>query len=163
MPTVHVRIANSDGAVPFLDWVAAVNDAVDAVVQLADQTHAAWSPDPGSLVLCCEITDSAPTLRARLAEFAAGHPESAVTWAVVGDAEPIAPAAVVAEIPNAADAIKSYAELHGDGWRCKRCGSPKWVAASLTGPVGYGGRAIRQCVPCGRYSGDPVDPEHDHA
>ncbi len=42
-------------------------------------------------------------------------------------------------------------------WRCRRCGSPSWVAASLTGPVGYGGRAIRQCVPCGHYSNDPVE------
>jgi hypothetical protein len=47
-----------------------------------------------------------------------------------------------------------------DEWRCKRCGSDRWVAASLTGPVGRGfhGKAIRQCVPCGRYSDDPVVP-----
>lgn len=42
-------------------------------------------------------------------------------------------------------------------WQCKKCGSGKWVAASLTGPVGYGGRAIKQCVPCGSYSSDPVE------
>lgn len=39
-------------------------------------------------------------------------------------------------------------------WKCSRCGSLRWVAASLTGPVDYGGRAIRQCVPCGFYSTD---------
>lgn len=47
-----------------------------------------------------------------------------------------------------------------DPWRCSRCGSSRWVAASLTGPVAYGGRAIRQCVPCGHYSNDPV-PKDD--
>jgi hypothetical protein len=41
-------------------------------------------------------------------------------------------------------------------WNCPKCGSPRWVAASLTGPVDYGGRAIKQCVPCGHYSNDPV-------
>lgn len=41
-------------------------------------------------------------------------------------------------------------------WRCPRCGSPRWVAASLTGPVEYGGRAIKQCIPCGHYSNDDV-------
>jgi hypothetical protein len=41
-------------------------------------------------------------------------------------------------------------------WRCQRCGSPRWVSASLTGPVSLGGRAVRQCVPCGYYSDDPV-------
>jgi hypothetical protein len=45
------------------------------------------------------------------------------------------------------------------GWRCARCGSPKWVAASLTGPVVLGGRAIKQCVPCGHYSNDPATGE----
>lgn len=44
-------------------------------------------------------------------------------------------------------------------WHCPRCGSPRWVAASLTGPVEYGGRAIKQCVPCGHYSNDPVGAE----
>lgn len=43
-------------------------------------------------------------------------------------------------------------------WRCSRCGSPRWVAASVTGPVSHGGRAIKQCIPCGRYSSDPVEP-----
>lgn len=43
-----------------------------------------------------------------------------------------------------------------EDWRCPRCGSPRWVAASLTGPVSLGGRAIRQCVPCGHYSDDAV-------
>lgn len=44
-------------------------------------------------------------------------------------------------------------------WHCQGCGSPRWVSASLTGPVGYGGRAIKQCVPCGRYSDDDVTDE----
>jgi hypothetical protein len=44
----------------------------------------------------------------------------------------------------------------GEEWRCPRCRSTRWVAASLTGPVEYGGRAIRQCVPCGHYSNDDV-------
>lgn len=49
-------------------------------------------------------------------------------------------------------------------WTCRRCGSHRWVAASLTGPVSHGGRAIRQCVPCGWYSNDPVGPPpHRHA
>ena len=43
-----------------------------------------------------------------------------------------------------------------DEWRCPRCSSPRWVSASLTGPVSLGGKAIRQCVPCGHYSNDPV-------
>ncbi len=43
-----------------------------------------------------------------------------------------------------------------DDWRCPRCASAQWVAASLSGPVHLGGRAIRQCVPCGHYSDDPV-------
>lgn len=43
-----------------------------------------------------------------------------------------------------------------DPWRCSRCGSGRWVSASLTGPVSHGGKAIRQCVPCGHYSGDPA-------
>jgi hypothetical protein len=46
-----------------------------------------------------------------------------------------------------------------DRWRCRRCGSVRWVAASLTGPVDYGGRAIKQCVPCGHYSSDPAAPD----
>jgi regulator of replication initiation timing len=46
-----------------------------------------------------------------------------------------------------------------DSWLCPRCGSDRWVAASLTGPVEYGGRAIKQCVSCGHYSSDPVKPE----
>lgn len=48
---------------------------------------------------------------------------------------------------------------NADPWRCPRCRSSRWVAASLTGPVEYGGRAIKQCVPCGRYSNDPVRAE----
>lgn len=43
-----------------------------------------------------------------------------------------------------------------DGWRCKRCGADRWVAASLSGPDYDGSRSIRQCVPCGHYSTDPV-------
>jgi C4-type Zn-finger protein len=50
---------------------------------------------------------------------------------------------------------------HPVEWHCPRCGSTRWVAASLTGPVSYGGKAIRQCVPCGYYSGDPV-PAREH-
>jgi rubrerythrin len=46
-----------------------------------------------------------------------------------------------------------------DRWACPRCGSARWVAASLTGPVEYGGRAIKQCIPCGHYSNDPVKAE----
>jgi hypothetical protein len=42
-------------------------------------------------------------------------------------------------------------------WKCKRCGSDRWVRASLTGPVSHGGKAIRQCVPCGHYSNVPAD------
>jgi hypothetical protein len=37
-----------------------------------------------------------------------------------------------------------------DDWHCRRCGSPRWVSASLNG--GY--TRTRQCVPCGYYSGD---------
>lgn len=48
-----------------------------------------------------------------------------------------------------------------DPWRCSRCGSWRWVSASLTGPVSHGGRAIRQCTPCGHYSGD--DATHEPA
>jgi rubrerythrin len=40
-------------------------------------------------------------------------------------------------------------------WRCPQCGSSRWVA-SLTGPVEYGGEAIKQCIPCGHYSSDPA-------
>ena len=47
-------------------------------------------------------------------------------------------------------------------WRCSRCGAPRWVAASLTGPVSHGGRAIKQCVPCGWYSHEPVEDEEVH-
>lgn len=42
-------------------------------------------------------------------------------------------------------------------WSCPRCGSPRWVAASLTGPVQYGGSAIKQCVPCGHYSNSAAE------
>lgn len=48
------------------------------------------------------------------------------------------------------------ADIVLDTWRCKGCGSARWVSASVTGPVEYGGRAIKQCIPCGRYSNDPV-------
>lgn len=48
-------------------------------------------------------------------------------------------------------------------WHCPRCRSPRWVAASLTGPVEYGGTAIKQCVPCGYYSNDPVTAEDRRA
>ncbi len=44
-------------------------------------------------------------------------------------------------------------------WKCSRCGSNRWVAASVTGPVSHGGRAIKQCIPCGHYSNDKVDPD----
>lgn len=42
-------------------------------------------------------------------------------------------------------------------WRCSRCEGTQWVRASLTGPVESGGRAIKQCIPCGHYSNDPAD------
>lgn len=45
-------------------------------------------------------------------------------------------------------------------WRCPRCRSDRWVGASLTGPVEYGGKSLRQCVPCGHFSNHPV-PEDD--
>lgn len=40
-------------------------------------------------------------------------------------------------------------------WRCSRCGSALWVAASLN----EGRTVIRQCVPCGHYSDDPAVPD----
>jgi len=43
-------------------------------------------------------------------------------------------------------------ETPKDAWHCRRCGSTRWVAASLTGGL----TRVRQCVPCGYYSGDRV-------
>jgi uncharacterized protein (DUF983 family) len=37
----------------------------------------------------------------------------------------------------------------GLDWRCPRCRSPRWVAASLT----RGMTIIPQCIPCGYYDG----------
>jgi len=54
------------------------------------------------------------------------------------------------EITEALDAVTQAPAV----WRCGSCGSQRWVAASLSGPVEHGGRAIRQCVPCGHYSND---------
>lgn len=34
-----------------------------------------------------------------------------------------------------------------DTWTCPRCGSPRWVSASLN----EGLTRIPQCVPCGHY------------
>jgi len=48
-------------------------------------------------------------------------------------------------------------EPTGTEWRCTRCGSTRWVAASLTGPVSLGGKAIRQCIRCRHYGSDPVE------
>lgn len=41
-----------------------------------------------------------------------------------------------------------------DAWTCPRCNSDRWVAASLN----QGRTIVRQCVPCGHYSADPVGP-----
>lgn len=50
--------------------------------------------------------------------------------------------------------------MSGDGWRCRRCGSARWVQVSLTGPVSMGGKPIAQCVPCGAYGDLPkAEPE----
>jgi hypothetical protein len=62
-------------------------------------------------------------------------------------------AAMAGATPNPPVADNEAPE--GDVWRCPRCGSPRWVGASLTGPPPHG-KAIRQCVPCGHYSDDPV-------
>jgi hypothetical protein len=64
-----------------------------------------------------------------------------------------------AELFERAARLNGWREETPNGWHCRRCGSPKWVAASLTGPVSTGGRAIKQCVPCGHYSNDPVTEE----
>jgi hypothetical protein len=56
-------------------------------------------------------------------------------------------------------ALAATEETPETDWRCKRCGSTRWGSASLTGPVEYGGTAIKQCVPCGHYSNDPVTDE----
>lgn len=58
--------------------------------------------------------------------------------------------------PPVALAIPDTAPETPSAWSCPRCGSDRWVAASLTGPVEFGGRAIKQCAPCGYYSSDPV-------
>lgn len=98
MTTIHVRvdrIADATTAGARLDWIGHLNEVVDAIDQSADQIHAASNPGPQSLLLCFEISTDPGTawaLRARLAEFAAAHPECAITWAVVGDAERITPA-----------------------------------------------------------------------
>jgi len=39
-------------------------------------------------------------------------------------------------------------------WRCKACGSKRWVQVSLNG----GWTKSAQCVPCGRVQGLPVTP-----
>ncbi len=63
------------------------------------------------------------------------------------------------KMQRAEDALLAHRQRLGmwPAWRCPRCGSDRWVAASLTGPVSHGGRAIKQCIPCGHYSGDPVE------
>jgi hypothetical protein len=60
----------------------------------------------------------------------------------------------MSERRTTADMMERYGPVATDNWRCRRCGSTRWVAASLNGGL----TRIRQCVPCGRYSGDLVEP-----
>jgi hypothetical protein len=63
---------------------------------------------------------------------------------------------LIASVGPLTEVVDGSTDRAGEPWHCRSCGSGRWVAASLTGPVGYGGRAIKQCVPCGRYSSDSL-------
>lgn len=57
-------------------------------------------------------------------------------------------------VPGGFHGAITLTEVPTPEWRCTRCGSARWVAASLNG--GY--TVIRQCVPCGFYS-DRIEEE----
>ena len=51
------------------------------------------------------------------------------------------------------DIEQREAKAREGAWRCRRCGSIKWVSASLN----QGLTRIAQCIPCGYYSSDNAD------